>query len=70
MDIAMPLLNGVDATRRIRRSVPETKILIYSLNCDDEYVQGLLQAGAVAVTVAGFLTIICASLLRYIRKAR
>ena len=46
MDIAMPLLNGVNATRRIRKWVPETKILIYSLNCDDEYVQGLLQAGA------------------------
>ncbi|MGH9321960.1 MAG: response regulator [Vicinamibacteria bacterium] len=46
MDIAMPLLNGLEATRQIRRSVPETRVLIFSMHRDDEYVQEVLQAGA------------------------
>jgi DNA-binding NarL/FixJ family response regulator len=46
MDIAMPVLNGVEATRQIRRSLPDTKILIVSIYRDDEYVQEVLEAGA------------------------
>ena len=51
MDIAMPLLNGVEATRQIRRSLPDTKILIVSIYRDDEYVQEVLQAGALGYVV-------------------
>jgi DNA-binding NarL/FixJ family response regulator len=51
MDIAMPLLNGVEATRQIRRSLPDTKVLIVSIYRDDEYVQEVLQAGALGYVV-------------------
>ena len=39
MDIAMPLLNGLEATRQIRKDFPDTKILILSAHSDDAYVE-------------------------------
>ena len=38
MDIAMPLLNGFEATRQILAAAPETKVLVLSAHSDDEYV--------------------------------
>lgn len=46
MDIMMPVMNGIEATRRIRKEVPETKVLVLSMYDDEEYVQRLLAAGA------------------------
>jgi DNA-binding NarL/FixJ family response regulator len=46
MDIAMPLLNGLESTRQITREVPSAKVLILSSYCDDEYVHQLTDAGA------------------------
>jgi DNA-binding NarL/FixJ family response regulator len=46
MDIAMPLLNGVEATRQIRGLYPATKILILSAHREDEYVEHAIEAGA------------------------
>ena len=46
MDIAMPNLNGIDATVRIKDRFPETKILIVSMHSDEEYVVRALRAGA------------------------
>jgi DNA-binding NarL/FixJ family response regulator len=46
MDIAMPLLNGLEATRQINTAVPTSKVLILSCYNDDEYVQQLTEAGA------------------------
>src|SRR6478735_3947127 len=66
MDIAMPLLNGLEATRQITKQVPTTKVLILSSYSDDEYVQQLTQAGA-----AGYLVKQTAAndLLKAIREA-
>jgi DNA-binding NarL/FixJ family response regulator len=50
MDIAMPVLNGLEATRQITRAVPSTKVLVLSSYSDDEYIQHLTEAGA-----AGYL---------------
>ncbi len=50
VDVAMPLLNGLEATRQIMESVPTTKVLVLSSYSDDEYVQQLTGAGA-----AGYL---------------
>jgi DNA-binding NarL/FixJ family response regulator len=50
MDIAMPLLNGLEATRQIVRSDPNAKVLVLSSYSDDDYVQKLTEAGA-----AGYL---------------
>ena len=50
MDIAMPKLNGIEATRQIKLIHPRTAVLILSAYDDDEYVFALLKAGA-----AGYL---------------
>ena len=47
MDIAMPLLNGLEATRQIIKAVPATKVLILSAHNDDAYVQNATESGAV-----------------------
>jgi|SRR5881396_1690638 len=46
MDIAMPLLNGLEATRRILKAVPATKVLILSAHSDDAYVKDATESGA------------------------
>jgi DNA-binding NarL/FixJ family response regulator len=46
LDIGMPLLNGVDATRRIRKSSPHTEILILTMHESDDLVQQVIEAGA------------------------
>src|SRR5436190_4146078 len=50
MDIAMPMLNGLEATRQILKEVPNAKVLVLSSYGDDEYVHQLTEAGA-----AGYL---------------
>jgi DNA-binding NarL/FixJ family response regulator len=46
LDIGMPLLNGVEATRRIRASSPDTEILILSMHESDELARQVVDAGA------------------------
>jgi DNA-binding NarL/FixJ family response regulator len=46
MDIAMPLLNGLEATRQILKAFPGTKILILSAHSDPEYIEQVVKAGA------------------------
>ena len=47
MDISMPLLNGLEATRQIRRTVPSAKVLILSAHSDGAYVEQAATQGAV-----------------------
>src|SRR5271169_1873960 len=47
MDIAMPLLNGLEATRQVLKAVPATKVLMLSAHSDDAYVKTASEAGAV-----------------------
>ena len=46
MDISMPTLNGLDATRQIKRQHPDMKILILTMHTAEEYVFEVLDAGA------------------------
>ena len=46
MDIAMPLLNGLEATRQLVKAQPGIRILILSAHSDDAYVQNAAEAGA------------------------
>ena len=46
LDIGMPLLNGVEATRQIRKLSPQTEILILTMHDSEQLVQEVLGAGA------------------------
>ncbi len=46
MDVAMPGLNGIEATRRITNASPRTKVLALSMQKDSVYVREMLRAGA------------------------
>jgi DNA-binding NarL/FixJ family response regulator len=46
MDIAMPVMNGVEATERIKTSSPHTSVLILTVHTDIETIFSILQAGA------------------------
>ena len=46
MDVAMPGLNGIEATRRIAGSVPHTRVIALSMHKDSVYVREVLRAGA------------------------
>jgi DNA-binding NarL/FixJ family response regulator len=67
MDIAMPQLNGLEASQQIAKQSPLSKILILSSYGDDEYVQKLTEAGAV-----GFLIkqTAASDLIKAIREAQ
>jgi DNA-binding NarL/FixJ family response regulator len=65
MDLAMPLLNGLEAARQIAKEVPSAKVLILSAYTDDHYIEAAVEVGA-----AGYLTKETAGddLLRAIRE--
>src|ERR1051326_7430577 len=46
MDVAMPELNGIEATRRLQSSAPHTRVLALSMHKDSVYVREVLRAGA------------------------
>jgi two-component system response regulator NreC len=46
MDITMPELNGLEATRRIKKEHPHIKVLVLTMYTNEEYIHQLLQAGA------------------------
>lgn len=50
MDVRMPDLDGIDATRELARAVPEAKVLVLTTFEQDDYIFGALRAGA-----SGFL---------------
>ena len=70
MDIVMPLLNGLEATRQIRLAAPATKVLILSAHNDNAYVEQ-----AAALGVAGYLlkqtsAVLLARAIREVRKGK
>src|SRR4030042_2808950 len=50
MDVGMPTVGGLAATRQIKAEHPEIAVVIFTIHDDDEYIMGLLRAGA-----AGYL---------------
>ena len=56
IDIAMPELNGIEATRQIVAEMPGIKVIALSMHSDKRFVTGMLRAGA-----TGFLLKYCAS---------
>lgn len=53
MDLGMPELNGVDATRAIRQAQPDTQVLILSMHSGEEYVRPAIRAGASGYLLKG-----------------
>jgi DNA-binding NarL/FixJ family response regulator len=47
MDIAMPGLNGIEATRQIKATLPQTKILVLTAYDNPEFIAAMIEAGAV-----------------------
>jgi two-component system response regulator NreC len=46
MDLMMPIMNGIEATRELKSKLPEVKVLVLSMYDDEEHVQRLLASGA------------------------
>ena len=53
MDLTLPQLNGVDATRRIIAECPRTRVLVLSMHLGEEYVRPAVRAGASGYLVKG-----------------
>ena len=51
MDIGMPGLNGIEACRQIRESLPDTQVVMLSMHSDEGYVLRALKAGARAYQI-------------------
>ncbi|MBE0528304.1 MAG: response regulator transcription factor [Thermoleophilia bacterium] len=56
MDIVMPRMNGLEATRLIRERHPESRVLILSMYDDHEYVVQIIQAGAAGYVLKRVVT--------------
>lgn len=46
MDIGMPELNGIEATRILKKKYPDIKIIALSMHSDKHYIKGMLEVGA------------------------
>ncbi len=45
MDVSMPIMNGIDATRLIKEEVPNAKVLMLTMHDNREYIMKVMQAG-------------------------
>lgn len=66
MDISMPDMNGIEATRRIRKEIPDTKVIVLSMHHKRQFVIDMLKAG-----VSGYIlkTKVHDDLIRAIKAA-
>src|SRR4051812_29153725 len=46
VDVSLPILNGVEVTRQIRRNAPLTEVLVFAMHDSDELISEVLHAGA------------------------
>lgn len=56
MDISMPVMSGIEATRLLRREIPDCRVLVLSMHSDSSFVDEALKAGAM-----GYILKDCAS---------
>jgi DNA-binding NarL/FixJ family response regulator len=70
MDIAMPLLNGLEATRRILKAAPATKVLILSAHSDDEYIRQVVLLGAAGYLIKQTSADLLSRAIREVQKGK
>jgi len=68
MDIAMPVLNGMQATRQILKSVPGTKVLILSAHSDDAYIEQVIATGAAGYLIKQTSAHVLSAAIRKVQK--
>ena len=68
MDIAMPLLNGLEATRQIRETVPDTRILILTAYSNHSCIEQVLAYGATGYLIKKSSILILAQAIRAVQK--
>jgi two-component system response regulator NreC len=68
MDVAMPVLGGMEATRRICKEMPETKVLALTQYDDKEYVFPLIEAGALGFISKTAASTDLISAIRYVYR--
>lgn len=70
MDIAMPLLNGLEATRQILQAAPATKMLILSAHSDDAYVTRVMSLGAAGYLIKQTASDVLPEAIRKVHKGQ
>jgi DNA-binding NarL/FixJ family response regulator len=70
MDIAMPLLNGLEATRQILKAVPATKVVILSAHNDDAYVKNATDSGAMGFLLKQNSSHVVCDAIREVQKGK
>jgi DNA-binding NarL/FixJ family response regulator len=68
MDIAMPLLNGLEATRQIRKDCPDTKVLILSAHGQTAFVKQVTGVGAAGFLLKHTSSTVLAKAIREVQK--
>lgn len=68
MDISMPLLNGMEATRQILQAHPATKIIILSGHSEDAYVERIISLGAAGYLIKQSAASILPAAIREVKK--
>jgi DNA-binding NarL/FixJ family response regulator len=70
MDIAMPLLNGLEATRQVLKALPATKVLILSAHSDDAYVKNATESGAMGFLLKQNSSHVVCEAIRQVQKGK
>jgi DNA-binding NarL/FixJ family response regulator len=70
MDIAMPLLNGLEAARQVLKILPATKVLMLSAHSDDSYVNNAIESGAVGFLIKQTSALEVCRAIREVQKGK
>ena len=68
MDFAMPLLNGLEATRQIRKDFPDIKVIMLSAYSDDAFVKQVTEIGAAGFLLKQTSSVVLATAIREVQK--
>jgi len=70
MDIAMPILNGLETTRQMIKAMPHARVIILSAHCDDAYVSNASDSGAVGFLLKQSSSVEVCQAIRSVNKGK